>query len=149
MNRCRKLKEYATFIACIRKYQNEEKDIRTAIDLAVEECIAGNILADILRDQRQEVTDMLLTEYNEQAHLQSEREIAIEEGKQIGEEIGRKEGEKIGKQIGRKEGEKVGANQLGKLISALLSEGRTEDAARAATDEAFRGQMYEKYGIKN
>jgi hypothetical protein len=68
---------------------------------------------------------MLLTEYNEQAHLQSEREIAIEEGKQIG------------------------ANQLGKLISVLLSEGRTEDAARAATDEAFRGQMYEKYGIKN
>ena len=125
MNRCRKLKEYATFIACIRKYQNEEKDIRTAIDFAVEECIAGNILADILRDQRQEVTDMLLTEYNEQAHLQSEREIAIEEGKQIG------------------------ANQLGKLISALLSEGRTEDAARAATDEAFREQMYQEYGIKN
>ena len=84
-----------------------------------------SLLADILRDQRQEVTDMLLTEYNEQAHLQSEREIAIEEGKQIG------------------------AKQLGKLISALLSEGRTEDAARAATDEAFRGQMYEKYGIKN
>ena len=131
MNRCRKLKEYATFIACIRKYQNEEKDIRTAIDLAVEECIAGNILADILRDQRQEVTDMLLTEYNEQAHLQSEREIAIEEGKQIG----------------RKEGEKVGANQLGKLIFALLSEGRTEDAARAAVDEKFREQMYQEYGI--
>ena len=147
MNRCRKLKEYAIFIACIRKYQNEEKDIRTAIDFAVEECIAGNILADILRDQRQEVTDMLLTEYNEQAHLQSEREIAIEEGKQIGEEIGRKEGEKIGKQIGRKEGEKVGANQLGKLISALLSEGRTEDAARAAVDEKFREQMYQEYGI--
>ena len=123
MNRCRKLKEYATFIACIRKYQNEEKDIRTAIDLAVEECIAGNILADILRDQRQEVTDMLLTEYNEQAHLQSEREIAIEEGKQIG------------------------ANQLGKLIFALLSEGRTEDAARAAVDEKFREQMYQEYGI--
>lgn len=123
MNRCRKLKEYATFIACIRKYQNEEKDIRTAIDFAVEECIAGNILADILRDQRQEVTDMLLTEYNEQAHLQSEREIAIEEGKQIG------------------------AKQLGKLISALLSEGRTEDAARAAVDEKFREQMYQEYGI--
>ena len=82
---------------------------------------------------------MLLTEYNEQAHLQSEREIAIEEGKQIGEEIG--------KQIGRKEGEKVGANQLGKLISALLSEGRTEDAARAAADEKFREQMYQEYGI--
>ena len=123
MNRCRKLKEYAIFIACIRKYQNEEKDIRTAIDFAVEECIAGNILADILRDQRQEVTDMLLTEYNEQAHLQSEREIAIEEGKQIG------------------------AKQLGKLISALLSEGRTEDAARAAVDEKFREQMYQEYGI--
>ena len=90
---------------------------------------------------------MLLTEYNEQAHLQSEREIAIEEGKQIGEEIGRKEGEKIGKQIGRKEGEKVGANQLGKLISVLFSEGRTEDAARVAADEKFREQMYQKYGI--
>ena len=82
-----------------------------------------SLLADILRDQRQEVTDMLLTEYNEQAHLQSEREIAIEEGKQIG------------------------AKQLGKLISALLSEGRTEDAARAAVDEKFREQMYQEYGI--
>ena len=37
MNRCRKLKEYAIFIACIRKYQNEEKDIRTAIDFSVAE----------------------------------------------------------------------------------------------------------------
>ena len=73
----------------------------------------------------------MLFEYNEQTHLQSEREIAIEEGKQIG----------------RKEGEKVGANQLGKLISALLSEGRTEDAARAAVDEKFREQMYQEYGI--
>ena len=73
----------------------------------------------------------MLFEYNEQTHLQSEREIAIEEGKQIG----------------RKEGEKVGANQLGKLIFALLSEGRTEDAARAAVDEKFREQMYQEYGI--
>ena len=38
-------------------------------------------------------------------------------------------------------------NQLGKLISVLLSEDRTEDAARAAVDETFREQMYQKYGI--
>lgn len=81
MGRCQKLKEYAIFISCIRRYINQKMPIVEAVETAVSECIEEGVLADILRDNREEVTSMLLTEYDEQAHIESERRIAIEEGK--------------------------------------------------------------------
>lgn len=81
MDRCQKLKEYAIFISCIKRCINQKIPIIEAVETAVSECIEKGILADILRDNREEVTSMLLTEYDEQAHIESERRIAIEEGK--------------------------------------------------------------------
>ena len=54
-----------------------------AIDTAVDECIKRGILADILRSNRAEVTDMLLKEYDEAFHIASEKEISFEEGRQM------------------------------------------------------------------
>lgn len=84
MNRCGKLREYAEFISRVRKYLNVTETIEKAVDLAVDECIKEGILAEILRNHREEVRSMLLTEYDEQLHIESEREIAIEEGIQKG-----------------------------------------------------------------
>lgn len=80
MQKCRKLEEYAIFIGKIREYTNQKLSIETAVDRAVDECIEAGILEDILRKNREEVCSMLLTEYNEQHHIESEREIAKEEG---------------------------------------------------------------------
>lgn len=75
MERCKKLKEYAQFIAKIREYLEEKENIEEAVDLAIDECIHHGILEDILRENREEVRSMLLTEYDEQVHIKNERDI--------------------------------------------------------------------------
>lgn len=44
-------------------------------------------------------------------------------------------------------GQKQGENRMGKLMSFLLSQGRTEEALKASSDEAFRNKMYRQYGL--
>jgi len=88
MEKCKKLKEYAQFIALVRKYLDEKYDIETAIDKATNECIEKGILEQILRDNRGEVRSMLLTEYDEQAHIEYEKELSFEEGREEGREEG-------------------------------------------------------------
>lgn len=52
-----------------------------------------------------------------------------------------------GIQIGLARGFEQGANQLGELISALLAQGRVEDAARAASDPQARRQLADELDI--
>ena len=85
LSKCRKLYEYSQFIGMIRENLQQKYSIEEALDRAVIECIEKGILADILSAHRQEVVDMILTEYNEELHLQREREIALEEGESRGE----------------------------------------------------------------
>ena len=49
MERCKTLKEYAQFIAIIRRNLAENMKHREAVEQAVDECIRNDILADILR----------------------------------------------------------------------------------------------------
>lgn len=85
MEKSKRLREYAQFVACVRENLSHKKRIGQAVDEAVETCLRKGILADILSKNRQEVRDMLLTEYNEELHLRNERQIALEEGEQKGE----------------------------------------------------------------
>ncbi len=80
MEKCHRLKEYAQFISKVRKFLDAGEAIQDAVNLAVDSCIVKNILADILKNHREEVCSMLLYEYDEQAHIENEREIAREEG---------------------------------------------------------------------
>ena len=50
-------------------------------------------------------------------------------------------------EIGMKKGEKAGESKLGKLIAELLALGRTDDAQKAATDEAARNIFYKEFHI--
>ena len=51
-----------------------------AIEAAVDSCIKEGVLVDILEKHRLEVTEMLLTEYDEQLHINNEKGISFEEG---------------------------------------------------------------------
>ena len=84
LNKCKKLKEYAWFIAKVREFLSQEQNIGSAIDKAIDLCIKEGILEEILQNHREEVRSMLLTEYDEQAHIKNEREIALEEGRAEG-----------------------------------------------------------------
>lgn len=67
---------------------------------------------------------MVLTEYDEQAHIKNERDIALEEG--------RAEGENVAMQ----------------LMQRLLEAGRTEDAKRITKDTEYRRKLYEEFDLK-
>lgn len=80
MGKSKRLREYAQFVACVRENLSHKMRIGQAVDEAVERCLRNGILEDILSKNRQEVKDMLLTEYNEELHLRNERQIALKEG---------------------------------------------------------------------
>ena len=135
MEKCKMLKEYAQFIAMVREYLAEGCDVAEAVDAAIDECIKQGILEQILREEREEVRSMILTEYDEQAHIKSEKEISYEEGKA--------EGLKAGREEGREEGE----DTLAKLIQCLQADGRMEDANKALSDKEYRKQLKQEYNI--
>ena len=123
MEKCKKLKEYAQFIAMIREYLEETDNIEDAVDRAIDECIKQGILADILREDCEEVRSMLLTEYDEQAHIKNEKEISYEEGIRKGEDL------------------------LSILIQHLLAAGRMDDVKRVTTDAQYRRELYKEFGL--
>ena len=81
MQRCPLLYEYSLFVAEVRKRTTQSRPLREAIEEAVDYCIAHDILADILRANKAEVTNMCLEEYDEAFHIASEKEISFEEGR--------------------------------------------------------------------
>lgn len=127
MERCKKLKEYAQFIAKIREYLEEKENIEEAVDLAIDECIHHGILEDILREGREEVRSMLLTEYDEQVHIKNEKEISYEEGERAG----------IIK----------GEDMLSTLIQHLLATERMDDIVRVTTDTQYRQKLYKEFQL--
>ena len=92
LEKCRTLKEYSQFIATIRKYIAEEMIFEEAVKRAVEESIKQGILAEILRKNRSEVIDMILTEYNEEEFREFLKEESWKEGHTEGQIEGQIEG---------------------------------------------------------
>ncbi len=82
MNRCPLLYEYAVFIAEIRSNLAEGLALKDAINTATTACIRRDILSDILRANRAEVTNMLLSEYDEDFHISCEKDISFKEGQE-------------------------------------------------------------------
>lgn len=101
MERCRKLEEYAIFISKIRHYQEQTGSIEEAVEKAMDACIEEKVLAGFLLKHRGEMRDMILTEYNEQEHIQNEKQWSYEDGW----ESGKRAGEEIGEERGRQQGE--------------------------------------------
>lgn len=138
MERCRTLKEYSQYVACVRKHKKSET-LEDAVEHAVAECIRAGILRDFLQEQRAEVVAMSIFEYDEEEEKRKLREAEFEYGR----EEGRKEGIKEGIQEGIKEGIEEGMA----LIQKLLASGRTEDVHRAVTDEAYRKELLAEFGL--
>ena len=111
MERCPMLYEYSIFVGEIRKNTEAGMMLVEAIDTAVDECIKRGVLADILRSNRAEVTDMLLKEYDEAFHIASEKEISFEEGRQMERENTEKERQRAEKEKNKAQEEKKRADK--------------------------------------
>ena len=87
MEKCKRLHDYSYFIARIRAYLQQGYSQGKSVELAVEECIEKDVLADVLRKHRSEVMDMFLTKFDKKMYEEAIRN----EGKELGLEIGREE----------------------------------------------------------
>ena len=82
---CRTLGEYAIYTDKIRAY-TEEMELPEAVDRAMDECIREDVLREFLMKHRAEARAMSIFEYNQERHMQQEREAGIEKGRRQGEE---------------------------------------------------------------
>lgn len=81
MEKCRRLEEYAIFVARVRIYMKDERYTRKqAVNRAVDECIGEGILRDILIRNRSEVVGMVLMTFNKELYEKNLKEDAYEEG---------------------------------------------------------------------
>ena len=96
MEKCRILKEYAQFIHTIRSKISVGLPFQEAVETAVEDCIFQNILSEILRKNKAEVIDMILTEYDENEFREFLKEDSWKKGHEAGVQDGIKTGIKTG-----------------------------------------------------
>ena len=160
MEKCQKLMEYSRFIALVRvksdmlteEYKKEMKSVNKkeifaeAVALAIDEAIRDNVLKDILSKNMAEVTDMLLTEFDEKAYIEGVKKQSYEEGEMIGEAIGEARGKARGEAIGEARGKIKGEEKLARLVVELKKRGRVEDIAKV-TDESERERLYKEFNI--
>ena len=72
----------------IRQQMSGELPFEEAVERAVDTCIRQGILSEILRKNRSEVIDMILTEYNEEEFREFLKEESWKEGHMAGLETG-------------------------------------------------------------
>lgn len=78
---------------------------------------------------------MILSEYDEELHINSEKKISYEEGLEAGVVQGIAQGTQHGQ-------ERVNA-----LITRLAAAGRADDIIRSAGDSAYQEQLFQEFGI--
>lgn len=88
LNKCRRLEEYAIFVAKVRQYATEDIEKREiAITRAIDECIKEGILVDILKEQKAEVLELVLTTFNRELYEQGLKDDATKEANEKIEEL--------------------------------------------------------------
>ena len=113
MEACKPLQEYAWIVDAVRKHQKEKMDLEAAVDASVDEMPEDFVIREFIIANRAEVKTMLLTEYNEEKVMEKERQ----------------------------EGQKEMKKDMAGLMNYLLSNGRSDDALKASTDENFLNKL--------
>lgn len=129
MNSCQTIREYAILIDKIRTYQKSYGTLEEAVDRAVDECIENGVLAEFLLEQKAEVIDVVLTEYDEEKTMQMFKEQGIEEGIELGRaqgvELGREQGVELGRAQGVELGRREGEMKLIRKICKKIQKGKS------------------------
>ena len=92
MSACDTLEGYSVFVDKIRQNHKEGKELKDAIQMSADYCIAHNFLKDFLLKHTGEALNMILSLYDEELHNRTIREEGREEGLADGLARGREEG---------------------------------------------------------
>lgn len=80
---CRMLKEYMLFVTEVRE-NRKKMEHKEAVEKAVNDCIARDILKNFLLKNKAEAISMSIFEYNEEEHMEIVRREGYEEGREEG-----------------------------------------------------------------
>lgn len=124
MEKCRRLEEYAIFVATVRKYAlNEKMNQSEAITCAINECMQKGILVDVLKEQRAEVVMYILESFDKEIYERDLKQDAYEEGRQDGITQGINLGE---------------YNKLKEQVSKKLQKGQSAEQIADALEESSK-----------
>lgn len=130
LSTCKTLNDYAILIERIRINHKTSLTLTEAIDLAVEQCIKDDVLKEFLSKHRAEVTDMILSQYDEEAYIKMEKEYSYEDGNAAGYERCQKELQPIiqeqNSQIQQQNSQIQQQNQLIQQLSEQLQQLQNE-----------------------
>ena len=98
-----------------------KQKLHDIINQAVEECIQEDILKDFLLENKSEVIDSLLAEFNQEIYEKGILEDGI--------------------QLGLQQGLQRGRTSINMLNSLLLNANRMDDLKRAIVDEEYQAQL--------
>jgi hypothetical protein len=121
VKRSKHLHGYVTFVAMVRVNEESGMERSMAVEKAIKECIELGILAEYLKSNASEVSNMLLQEWNwEDAKAVWQRE-AKKDGIRLGEERGIRRGEERGEKRSDQKWKSVIAEQNA-LIAQLQAQ---------------------------
>ncbi len=111
MDKCQPLYGYSLLIDKFRTYSRSKGTI-DAMNQAVDECIKGGYLTDVLKEQKAAAMLEAITSYNKKAYERDLREEGHEIGLKEGLEKGLKEGLEKGREEGREKGREEGREEM-------------------------------------
>lgn len=88
---CEPLKEYAWVVDTIRRNQDNADNLESAINITLDDMPEDFVIRPFLIAHRAEVTDMFITEYDQEKVLEKGREEAKQEGREEGKAEGKEE----------------------------------------------------------
>ena len=121
MKQSHTLREYAQYVALVRRYKTELGSLDEAVNRAVDECIRNGVLADFLKRNRAEVVMMSIFEYNQEEEERKLRTAERQAGYASGVEHGIRQGIEQGMAQGMERGMAQGIENLCKLVSNFMS----------------------------
>ena len=136
LDACKPLREYSWFVSEVSEKREEYDELGKAIDAALDATPDDFEIKEFLLNNRAEVKQMCITEYDEELTLALEREEGREEGIEIGIEIGIERGREQGIEQGVEQGVERG--------TLLTLAGLVEDGILTLAQAAKKAKITEK-----
>ena len=127
MDACRTLKEYTMYVERVRRYA-KQIPLTEAVEKAVEECIAEDILSEFLRKNQAEVIKVSIYKYDEELHFRTLYKEGVEDGMERGKKLGLEQAESI-------------LARVNELHAILIDLGRIDDLKRTTQDKSYQERL--------
>lgn len=142
LNKCKTLRDYMTFVEKTRyKTDVEDKDVKTAVTEAIDECVEENILVDFFEKHREEVVEVSIYDYDEEeVRMVVARDMAEEMAEEMAEGMAEKMAEGMAEKMAEEMAEEMAVelaekNELISKIKLVIKKVKKEKSVALIADE--------------